>query len=108
MVAEPTAPRLDYTALLGVIPSEITQVDKQAQKKEAQRLKVERERAQEQVGPFLCLQVCFEHGSGNRSCPSGSFFCVAKFVMGMGVATKEFHQSWPALNVLWQHAPQAA
>ena len=56
VVAEPTAPRLDYVALLGGIPSEITQVDKQAQKKEAERLKVEREQAQQQVGPFWCLK----------------------------------------------------
>ena len=71
VVAEPTAPRLDYLTLLGGIPSEITQVDKQAQKKEAERLKVEREQAQEQVGPVLCPQVCCGHDGGNRSSPSG-------------------------------------
>eukprot|EP00891_Asterochloris_glomerata_P001297 jgi/Astpho2/1297/Aster-06173 len=49
VVAEPTAPRLDYVALLGGIPSEITQVDKLAQRKETERLKVEQEQAQEQI-----------------------------------------------------------
>ncbi len=89
MVAEPTAPRLDYVALLGGIPSEITQVDKLAQRKEAERLKVEQEQAQEQVGPFrvslhliwawgrqqqfskwillLRPQVCGGHRRGNKT-----------------------------------------
>lgn len=63
VVAEPTAPRLDYVALLGGIPSEITQVDKLAQRKEAERLKVEQEQAQEQVGPcFVALHLFWAWG----------------------------------------------
>ena len=67
VVAEPTAPKLDYKALLGGVPSEITQVDKQAQKKEAARLKVEREQARQQVGPYLCpLWIFPGHGSEQK------------------------------------------
>ena len=97
VVAEPTAPKLDYKALLGGVPSEITQVDKQAQKKEAARLKVEREQAQQQVGPHLCpCKIISGHGVRTEAFQLGSFFCVPESMVGMALATAALQAGPPA------------